>query len=58
MLPNSKMTGIFFVVDEFSTVFDSTIREKSLSDGTPHCNKPCKMSEIVLWIQTTSCLQR
>ena len=57
MLPSSKMTGIFFVIDELSTVFDSTIKEKSLSDGTPHRNNPCKMSEIVLWIQTTSCLQ-
>ena len=45
MLPSSRITEIFFVIDEFSTVFDSTITEKSLSDGEPHRNKPCKMSE-------------
>lgn len=45
MLPDSKITGIFFVIDEFSQVFDSTINEKSISDGKVHRNKPCKMSE-------------
>lgn len=42
---SSKITEIFFVIDDFSIVFDSTIKEKSLSDGKPHHNKPCKMSE-------------
>lgn len=45
MLPSSKITEIFFVIDEFSLVFDTTIKEKSVSDGKTHRNKPCKMSE-------------
>ncbi|WP_291529430.1 transposase [Bacteroides sp. UBA939] len=45
MLPDSKITEIFFVIDEFSQVFDTTIKEKSLCDGKAHRNKPCKMSE-------------
>ncbi len=45
MLPSSKVTEIFFAIDDFAQVFDSTIKEKSLSDGKPHRNKPCKMSE-------------
>ena len=45
MLPSSKITEIFFVIDEFSLVFDTTIKEKSVSDGKAHRNKPYKMSE-------------
>lgn len=45
MLPDSKITEIFFVIDEFSQVFDATIKEKLISDGKVHRNKPCKMSE-------------
>lgn len=45
MLPRSKTTEIFFVIDEFSQVFNATIKEKSLSDGKSHRNKPYKMSE-------------
>lgn len=39
MLPNSKITEIFFVIDEFSGIFDATIKEKSVSDGKIHRNK-------------------
>ena len=45
MLPDSKITEIFFVIDEFSQVFDATIKEKSISDGKAHRDKPCKMSQ-------------
>lgn len=45
MLPDSKITEIFFVIDEFSLLFDSTIRRKSIPDGKAHRNKPCKMSQ-------------
>lgn len=45
MLPNSKITEIFFVIDEFSQLFDTTIREKSIPDDKVHRNKPCRMSE-------------
>ncbi len=45
MLPDSKITEIFFVIDEFSQVFDATIKKKSVCDGKVHRNKPCKMSE-------------
>lgn len=45
MLPSFKITKIFFAIDEFSGVFDSKFKEKFLSDGKPHCNKACKMSE-------------
>lgn len=31
MLPDSKITEIFFIIDGFSQVFDATIKEKSIS---------------------------
>lgn len=45
MLPTSKVIEIFYSIDEFSKVFDSSIKEKSVPDGKLHRNKPCKMSE-------------
>lgn len=45
MLPDAKITKIFFVIDKFSQVFDATIKDKSISDGKVHRNKPCKMSQ-------------
>lgn len=45
MLPDSKFKKIFFIINEFSQVFDATIKEKSIFDGKVHHNKPCKMSE-------------
>lgn len=45
MLLDSKITEIFFIIDEFSQVFDATIKGKSISDDKVHPDKPCKMSE-------------
>ncbi len=51
MLPSSKITEIFFVIDEFSLVFDTTIKEKSVSDGKAHRNKPyrCPKARLPLF---------
>lgn len=45
LLLTSKITEIFFVIDEFYQIFNGTIRKKSISEGKVHRNKPCKMSE-------------
>ena len=45
MLPEDKVTGIYYLIDEFSKIFDQSIKKSSIDDGKRHRNKSCKLSE-------------
>ena len=50
MIADNKITEIFYLVDDFSKIFNSTLKANSISDGKKHRNKPSKLtdSEVIM----------
>jgi phenylalanine-4-hydroxylase len=39
MLPVDKVREIYYSIDEFSQIFDQSIKESFIDDGKKHCHK-------------------
>lgn len=44
-ITDCKITEIFFIIDEFSKVFNDFVKKNTIDDGKPHRNKPNRMSD-------------
>ena len=59
MLSDSKVIGIFYMVDDFCKFFNETVKKHSIEDGKKHRSKPSRLSDaemITILIMEDYCL--